>query len=50
MKKMIIFDQAMCYSIGACGPAVNEISERSFAVVEWKSEEVKDKNLIDLLR
>lgn len=29
---------------------VNEISEGNFAVVEWKAEEVKDKNLIDLLR
>ena len=29
---------------------VNEISEGNFAVVEWKVEEVKDKNLIDLLR
>ena len=29
---------------------VNEISEGNFAVVEWKAEEVKDKNLIDLLK
>lgn len=29
---------------------VNEISDGNFAVVEWKAEEVKDKNLIDLLR
>ena len=29
---------------------VNEISEGNFAVVEWKAEEVKDKNLVDLLR
>ena len=29
---------------------VNEISEGNFAVVERKAEEVKDKNLIDLLR
>lgn len=29
---------------------VNEISNGKFAVVEWKSEEVKDKELIDLLK
>lgn len=29
---------------------VNEISEGNFAVVEWKAEEVKYENLIDLLR